>query len=219
MFVILLVAGLAGLVAWLLLGSRLLVVRHVEVEGTRMVPRDRVLSAAGIRVGGPMVRLDVDTVDRQVEAARGVESATITRRWPGTVRIAIRERVPVVTVERGGRFHQLDRYGVLVLEGSVRPPGLPSLLVAAPGPADPATRAALDVRQGLPERYTSRLVTIEAPTAESVTLRLSTGKTVVWGSAERAEEKLRLLDALLGTAAGRAARSIDVSAPEVVTTE
>ncbi|WP_395106034.1 cell division protein FtsQ/DivIB [Actinomadura sp. SCN-SB] len=215
---VLLVLGLLGTLAWVLLGSRLLVVRTVEVTGTKLAPRDRVVATAGIRLGLPMARLSTGSARSRLERMREVESARVERRWPATVRIVIRERVPIVGVERGGRFYQLDRHGVAVADGPSRPPGLPTLSVAAPGPTDASTLAALRVVHTLPERLRRQVDIVEAPSAESVTLRMSGGRTVVWGSDERAEEKVRLVDALRKTAAGRAARTIDVSAPEVVTT-
>ncbi|MFI0445193.1 cell division protein FtsQ/DivIB [Actinomadura sp. 6N118] len=218
LFVTLLVVSLLGAAAWVLLGSRLLVVRHVEVTGTKLAPRDRVVAAAGIRLGGPMARLGTGSVRARVEKLREVESARIERHWPGTVRIVVRERVPLVTVERAARFYQLDKHGVIVTDTPVRPGRMPGLTATAPGPTDPATLAALRVVDALPPRLSKSLTEVEAPTPESVTLRLTGGLTVVWGSGERSSEKLRLLDALQRTAAGRAARTIDVSSPEVVTT-
>ncbi|WP_131741712.1 cell division protein FtsQ/DivIB [Actinomadura roseirufa] len=217
-FVTLLILGVLGAVAWVLLGSRLLVVRHVEVAGTRLATPDRVAAAAGIRLGMPMVRLDAGEVRARVEGLREVESARIERRWPATVRIVVRERVPVAVLGRGGRYLRLDRYGVTVADGAARPGGLPGLVVASPGPSDPATLAALRVLTGLPERLRSRLVDVAATGPNEVTLHLSGGPTVVWGGVERTGEKVRLLEALRRTAAGRSARAIDVSSPEVVTT-
>ncbi|MEU5879630.1 FtsQ-type POTRA domain-containing protein [Spirillospora sp. NPDC047279] len=217
-FVTLLVVGLLGTVVWVLLGSRLLVVRHVEVTGTKIAPRDRVVAAAGITLGGPMVRLGAGSVEARVEKLREVESAKVERHWPGTVRIVVRERVPLAAVERGGRFYQLDKDGVIVTDTPVRPGRMPALTVSAPGPTDPATLAALHVVDALPAALSRRLTEVEASTPESVTLRLNAGLTVVWGSAERGDEKVRLYEALLRTTAGRTARQIDVSSPEVVTT-
>jgi cell division protein FtsQ len=219
LFVSFLVAGLLGAAAWVLLGSRLLVVRHVEVAGTHLLPNDRVVAIGRVHLGLPMIRLDTGAVRDRVEGIQQVESARVELHWPGTVRILVVERTPVVVVARAGRFDEMDRFGVTVLTVDTAPSGLPTLVVADPGPADPATGAALAAWRSLPDRLTRRLTAIEAPTVESITLRLSGGKSVVWGAPERAAEKIRLVDALLSTPAGRAARTIDVSSPEVVTTQ
>jgi cell division septal protein FtsQ len=218
-FVTLLVLGALGAVSWVLLGSRLLVVRHVEVTGTHLAPRDRVVAAAGIDLGTPMARLGTGAVRERVERLREVGSARIERHWPGTVRIVVRERVPVAVFERGGRYHLVDEHGVTVADGESRPAGLPTLTVASPGPSDKATLAALKVLSGLPERLGGKLTEVEATGPEAVNLYMEGGQTVVWGAAERAGEKIRLLDALRRTAAGRAVRTVDVSSPEVLKTK
>ncbi|REE99691.1 cell division protein FtsQ [Thermomonospora umbrina] len=219
----LLVLAVLGAAGWVLLGSKLLVVRHVEVSGTRLVPRDRLVAEARIRLGLPMARLDTDAVRDRVRGVREVESAEVRRVWPGTVRIEVRERTPVVAVERSGRYFSLDRFGMTVVDSPERP-ALPVLSVGAPGPDDPATRAALGVIGELPDGLARRLTGVEATSPESVTLRLGGERsgdqplTVVWGAPGRAAEKGRLVDALRRTSAGRTARMIDVSSPEVVTT-
>ncbi|MES9540284.1 MULTISPECIES: FtsQ-type POTRA domain-containing protein [unclassified Actinomadura] len=218
-FVTLLVVGALGAVSWVLLGSRLLVVRHVEVTGTRIASADQVVAAAGIDLGTPMVRLRTGAVQNRVERLREVESAAIERHWPGTVRIVVRERRPVAVFRGGGRYHLLDRHGVAVADEKSRPAGLPTLTVASPGPSDQATLAALTVLSGLPERISGGLTEVEAAGPEAVTLYMKGGQTVVWGAAERADEKIRLLDAVRRTAAGRAVRTVDISSPEVLKTQ
>ncbi|MGW3770531.1 cell division protein FtsQ/DivIB [Actinomadura verrucosospora] len=218
-FVTLLVVGALGAVSWVLLGSRLLVVRHVEVTGTRLASADQVVASAGIDLGTPMVRLRTGAVRDRVERLREVESAAIERRWPGTVRIVVREREPIAVFRDGDGYHLLDRHGVTVADEEARPAGLPALTVASPGPSDRATLAALTVLSALPERLSGKLTEVEASGPEEVTLYMAGGQTVVWGAAERADEKIRLLDAVRRTAAGRAVRTVDVSSPEVLKTE
>ncbi|MFG2086109.1 MULTISPECIES: cell division protein FtsQ/DivIB [unclassified Spirillospora] len=218
-FVTLLVLGALGAVTWVLLGSRLLVVRYVEVTGAELASRDRIVAAAGIHIGRPMARLATGEIRERVERLREVESAEIERHWPGTVRIAVRERVPVAVFERDGRYHRIDRHGVVVADGEGRPSGFPTLTVASPGPSDRTTLAALTVLSDLPERLRERLREVAATGPEAVTLHMAGGQTVVWGAAERAEQKIRLLDALWRTAAGRAVRTADVSSPEVLKTK
>jgi cell division protein FtsQ len=217
-FVAALVLGVFGTAAWVLFGSRVLVVRHVEVTGTRIVPKSRVVAATGVRLGGSMIHLDTAAVAGGVAAIPQVESVRVVRHWPATLRIEVRERRPVAVAVRGRRYYEIDRFGVTVLATSVRPRGLVTLVVAAPGPRDPATIAALDVWSRLPVGFRGRVSAVVATDPEAVTLRLRSGVSVVWGAPERTAEKVRLVEALVGTPAGRAAHTIDVSSPEVVTT-
>jgi cell division protein FtsQ len=218
LFVAVLVLGVLGTAAWVLFGSRVLVVRHVEVTGAHIVPKNRVVAATGVRLGGSMIRLDAGVVANRVAGIQQVESVRVARHWPGTLRVEVRERVPVVMVTGGRRYYEIDRFGVTVLAASARPRGLPELIVAAPGPRDPATGAALAVWRGLSARFRARVAAIGATDPEAVTLRLTSGVSVVWGAPERVAEKVRLVEALVGTPAGRSAHTIDVSSPEVVTT-
>lgn len=217
-FVAALVLGVLGTAAWVVFGSRVLVVRHVEVTGTHLVPKSQVIAATGVHVGGSLINLDTGTVADKVAAIQQVESVRVERRWPTTLRIDVRERVPAVVAVRGSRYYQIDRFGVTVLATSVRPRALPELLVDTPNPDDAATAAALAVWRGLPDGFRRRVSAIGATDPEEVTLRLKSGISVIWGAPERAAEKVRLVEALAGAPAGRTAHTIDVSSPEVVTT-
>ena len=219
LFVALLIAGVLGTAAWVLLGSRLLVARHIDVVGERLVPRDRLLAVADVRLGEPLIRLDTAAVRDRVEAVQEVETARVERRWPATVRIVVRERTPIAAVQDDNRFLQVDRYGVTVLTSAARPRGLPSLTVANPVPSDPSLRAGLAVIQALPAWLSHRVASVEAPSSEAVTLRLKEGTAIVWGAPERTPDKLRLLYGLLSTTPRRGIKTIDVSSPEVVTTK
>jgi cell division protein FtsQ len=219
LFVGLLVAGVLGTSGWVLLGSRLLVVRNIDVVGERLVPRDRVLAVARVRLGEPLIRLDTDVVRGRLETVQEVETVRVERRWPTTVRIVVRERTPVVAVQHDNRFLQIDRYGVTVVTSAARPRGLPALAVANPVQTDPALRAGLAVMRELPPWFARRVASVEAPSQEAVTLRLKEGIAVVWGAPERGTDKLRLLRGLLTGSPQRGIKTIDVSSPEVVTTE
>ncbi|MFC5182359.1 cell division protein FtsQ/DivIB [Actinomadura harenae] len=217
-FVTLLVVGVLAAAGWVLLGSKLLVVRHVEVTGNRLAPRDRIEGAAGISLGSPMARLDTGAVRARVQRLREVASAKVERAWPGTIRIVVTERTPRAVVARDGRFFLLDASGVTVTDGTARPAGLPLLAVSAPGPSDPSSLASLHVIEQLPAALRRKLAEVTAVSPEAVTLRLADGLTIVWGSDERTAEKLRLVEALRRSPAGRSANTVDVSSPEVVTT-
>src|SRR5262249_61319388 len=97
------VAIVAG-VAWALLGSRLLIVRSVQVTGAgSQVFRAQVLAAARVPAGLPLVRVNTAAVAQRVDGIRQVESAQGSRDWPSTGVVSGRARAPGVRVRGTGR--------------------------------------------------------------------------------------------------------------------
>ena len=214
-FGILVLAILAG-AAWALLGSSLLVVRHEEVTGNRLVPDSQVLAAAGIRPGTPLASLNLQAAAHRVERIDQVLSATVSRSWPDSIVISVRERTPVLAVASAGRFALVDPSGVVVRWSSSRPAGMP--LLDAPSAqlrGSPGVHAAATVLRQLPARLRGLLESIRAPSAQAVTLHLRGGITVLWGDTGQAQAKAQEVIALLRTRA----RYYDVSDPTTVVTQ
>jgi cell division protein FtsQ len=201
---------------WALLGSSLLVVRHVEVTGNRQVPAAAVRAAAGIQAGTPLARLDAAAATRRVERIAQVLSARVTRSWPDTVVISVRERTPSLAVASNGLFELVDIHGVVVRTSARRPAGLPLLDSAPPRLAgSPAVRAAVLVLGDLPAALRRRVTSVSTAAVDNaVTLYLRGGITVRWGGTGRAAAKARELQSLMRTHA----RRYDVSAPGVAVT-
>jgi len=215
-FGVLVVAVLAG-AGWALLGSSLLVVRHVEVTGARLVTAAEVRQAAQIRMGAPLATIDTAAAASRVERLAPVLSATVSRSWPDGVVISVRERTPVLAVALiGGSYELVDPYGVVVSTVSRRPAGI-ALLSSPPAvlPGSPAVRAAAEVLQRLPGTLRRRMVSVSAASAGAVTLHLRHGITVLWGSPGQAARKAAELTLLLKTNA----RYYDVSDPATAVTQ
>ena len=66
-------AALVAGIAWALLGSKLLVVRSVVVNGTDVVPVSQVRAVADIPLGVPMIRVDTGAAASRVEAITQVQ--------------------------------------------------------------------------------------------------------------------------------------------------
>lgn len=214
-FGILVLAVLAG-AAWALLGSSLLVVRHVEVVGDRLVTAAQVRQAAKIKPGTPLATVNTAAVASRVEQLAPVLSAAVSRSWPDTIVITVRERTPVLAVaEAGGGYQLIDPYGVVVRSAAHRPAGMP-LLSPAPAvlPGSPAIRAAAIVLRQLPPEVRARLRWVSAASASAVTLHLAGRVTVLWGGAGRAAQKSAELTLLLRTHA----RYYDISDPDTAVT-
>jgi cell division protein FtsQ len=207
------VLGTAGATAWVLLGSRLFVVRSVAVTGTHLVPESEVLAVADIQLGTPLIRVNTAQVAARVETIRQVQSAQVTRSWPDRVVITVKERTPALAIAApGGGFDLVDADGVLVQWAARRPPGLPryiSTTAVASLRGDPDVTAAAAVLTELPARLRRSVQSVTAPSPDQVTLRLAGGVTIVWGGTDRAAAKAEELTLLMRTHA----RYYDVSAP------
>jgi cell division protein FtsQ len=217
-FGVAIVAILAG-TAWALLGSKFLVVRSVEVTGPAAVSRAEVIADAGIRLGTPLVRVNLATVARRVEQVTLVQSAQVRRAWPDKIVISVQERTAVLAVPHGGGYELIDKSGVILRQAARRPHGMPVLHPpAAASPSslrgNPAVLAAAAVLRELPVRIARSVRTIDAPDADTVTLRLRGGITIVWGGTAQRAAKARELAILMR---GHA-RYYDVSDPQTPVT-
>lgn len=186
--------------------------RDIVVVGTGEVTTEEVLDAAGVRIGTPLLQIDTDGVADRVATIRRVASARVQREYPSTLRITVVERVPLAVKDFPDGPHLYDRDGVDFATGPP-PPALPYLDVDNPGPADPPTRAALGVLTALRPEVAGQVGRIAAPSVASITLTLTDGRVVVWGTNDRTEEKAEKLGALL-TQPGR---TYDVSSPDLPT--
>lgn len=213
-FFVLAAAALIAAGVWVLYGSRLLVVRSIQVTGTHLVPKSEVVAAAGIPKGLPLMRVNTGAAASRVDRITQVQSAQVTRSWPDGVVITVRERRPALAVPVAGGFDLVDPSGVVVRQVTKQPRRLPRFVPAGPLPGNPGVRAAASVLRELPRTLAGRVTSVTVPTPDAVTLHLPGGVTIDWGSPGLAAQKARVLAILMRTHA----RSYDVSAPGSATT-
>jgi cell division protein FtsQ len=205
--------GIAGLLGWLVYGTPALGVRHVQVYGNTLVSADEVRAAAAIPDGTPLASLDLGAVRQRVAALTPVRHAEVTRDWPFTVRIDVTERVGVAALPQPDKtFKVIDASGVVFRTVQANP-GLPTLKLAAPGPDDPTTQAALTVLAALRPPLRDDLATLVADSPAGIRLRLIGGREIIWGDATENDAKSVAATELLG----QPGAVIDVSAPQLAT--
>jgi cell division protein FtsQ len=186
--------------------------RSIVVTGIEALTRDEVLDAAKVEPGTPLLQINTTAVAGRVAVIRRVASARVQRQYPSALQITIAERIPLVVKDFPDGPHLYDRDGV-DFATAPPPPTLPYIGVENPGPSDPATRAALAVLTALRPEVVAQVGRIAAPSVASITLTLADGRTVIWGTTDRTEEKAEKLAALL-TQPGR---TYDVSSPDLPT--
>jgi len=186
--------------------------RNIVVTGTGGVTTEQVLGAAKVAPGTPLLQINTSQVADRVAAIRQLASARVQREYPSTLRITVVERVPVAVKDFPDGPHLYDRDGV-DFATAPPPPNLPYLDVDNPGPADLPTKAALAVLTTLRPEVAGQVGRIAAPSVAAITLTLTDGRQVVWGTNDRTEEKAQKLAALLT----RPGRVYDVSSPDLPT--
>jgi cell division protein FtsQ len=195
----------------LLYFTPIMAARNFVVVGLGAVTQDEVTAAAAVQPGTPLLQVDTDAIAERVAAIRRVASARVQRQYPSTLRVTVIERVPVVVKDYPDGPHLFDKDGV---DFATAPSaGVPYLDADNPGPSDAPTKAALQVMTALRPEVAGQVGRIAAPSVAAITLTLTDGRVVVWGTTDRTEEKALKLGALL-TQPGQ---TYDVSSPDLPT--
>jgi cell division protein FtsQ len=199
-------------IAWILLPFALLItgvvvaylpmldVDRIVVGGNTQEPAETVVWASRIDRGDPLLTIDVVGAERRIERLAWVDEATVTREWPGTVRITVTERIPIATLTPGeGRPTGLvDRDGRVLEVGGIVPPDLveltgldPYLAQGRPIPA--AGRPALALAVALSEQLPGAALSVNV----DLDVSLAVGGIARFGSDEQLHAKLVALEAIL----------------------
>jgi cell division protein FtsQ len=213
-----LVAALAVVVIavfgiWAAYFSSWLSVKGVDitgVSGATTLTQGQVRGAAAVETGGPLLRADLGRVQRRVAALAEVKSVDVSREWPSKIRIEVVERTPIAVIEIGGQLHALDANGVVFSSYAKAPQGLPK--VATPAGTDAAAlKQAAEVVAALPKSIAVKVDHVEVLSVDQISLALSSGRTVQWGSASESDTKAQVLAALMK--ARPDVKTYDVSVP------
>ncbi|WP_299531091.1 cell division protein FtsQ/DivIB [uncultured Streptomyces sp.] len=210
---------LAAGAIWALYGSSWLRVERVTVSGTDVLTAKEVEAAAAVPVGDPLVSVDTGALEKRLrQKLSRIDTVDVVRSWPHSIGLKVIERKPVLLVEKGGKFVEVDGEGVRFATVSAAPAGVP-LLELEPEPSaslrrfggDGLLREAVRVAGDLPDRVAGKTVKVRVSSYDAISLELADGRDVVWGSGEQGAEKAKVLTALMKAAPK--AGHFDVSAP------
>lgn len=211
--------GLTGFGAWALYGSDWVLVERVSVSGEKVLTEKQVRAAARIPVGTPLLSVDRAAAERRLRSALPrLDEVRVVRAWPHGIGIQVRERKPEAVMKHGGNFVEVDVEGVRFDVVPKRPKGVPLLVMEVERSAslrhfgkERLRREAVRAATALPESVSRDTRTIRVRSFDSITLELTGGRTVQWGSGEQGSAKAESLTALMKASEG--ARHFDVSVP------
>ncbi len=203
--------------------SALVALEEVTVVGVERLDPEEVIAAADLEVGTSTLRLGMRAAGDRVEELPLVREANARRTDPLSVVIEVEERRPELVVPGGGEHRYLDRDGVVIED--VRPWEEPAsawpVIELASEPPSPGERVDDDaalanahaVWRGLSGSLRAETVRYRAAGPDELTLELASGVEVRFGRAERVDEKVRALGAVLEDVGDTEVETIDVRAP------
>jgi len=197
--------------------SPLLSLEQVQVEGTERVDAAEVQAAVSGQLGTPLARIDFERITTELERFPLIASYVTETAPPHTLVIRVTERQPIATVPSGDGFDLVDPAGVVVQHLDARQEGVPLVDVGGAALDGTAFRSTAEVLLALPQALRQTVDSATASTADDVTLSLTTGEQVVWGSADDSAAKAQVLAGLVADQARRdpsASVEFDVSAPD-----
>ncbi|MFD7070264.1 cell division protein FtsQ/DivIB [Streptomyces sp. NPDC059913] len=213
--VVLLVSG----TVWALYGSNWLRVEKVRTTGVDVLSRAEVEAAAAVPVGSPLISVDTDAIAARLrQKLPRIDSVDVVRSWPHGIGLKVTERQPVLLIKKGTKFIEVDAEGVRFATVD-RAPGQVPLLELKPERSaslrrfggDRLVREAVRVAGELPRGVAGETRVVRVVSYDSISLELTRGRTVFWGSGEGGPVKAKVLTALMKSAPK--AGHFDVSAP------
>ncbi|MDX2970948.1 cell division protein FtsQ/DivIB [Kribbella solani] len=205
---------LSGLIVWLFYFSSAFAVSGVRVSGADTVPVATIEQTAAAPIGTPLAKVDLRAIADRIRGIPAVADVQVTRSWPRKIVIVVTERVAVVVVTDGSRYELVDATGTSYRTVPDRPAGLPEAKVTGVR-RDVTIHSVVTVSAALPDTLRSQVGSITATSPDSITLNLSSGVKVVWGSADNSAQKAGVLSVLMK----RQAKVYDVSAPDLPVTK
>jgi cell division protein FtsQ len=197
-------------------------VRQVRVTGTLVLSAQEVRARSGVPVGEPMAEVDAGAVAARLRSALPrIDSVAVVRSWPHVVTLRVTERTAKALLEKAGKYIEVDANGVRFATEATAPAEVPKVQLTGPAasgssgggyfPTEVLLHAAVQVAADLPESVHRQTMVIQVASFDGITLELTGGRSVLWGSPERGAQKAAALTALLKAAPGAA--HYDVSAP------
>jgi cell division protein FtsQ len=212
-------AVLAGAVVWLLYGSPWLRLGRVKVAGTHVLTEKQVADAADAPVGSPLISLDTKAIGARIERRLPrVDSVEVSRSWPNGIELEVTERKPVLVMKKGAQFEEVDASGVRFDTVAKAPSNVPLLELTVDRSESSGRfttarllREAAVVHASLPPEVARITASLRLRSYDGISLDLTDGRTVMWGSGDDGAAKSRALTALMKAVPH--ADHFDVSAP------
>lgn len=186
----------------------------IEITGAVRTDPAEIEEVSGIIDGGNLLRLDATAAATSIAALPWVDSVTVSQHLPSTVDIELVEREAALYVRRADGEHVIDTEGRTILIGA--PPSEAIEVSGTKEDDSDVLPAVIDVIRAIDahdHNVRGLIASIDAPDQFSMTLHMTDGKEIFWGSSDNSHDKA----VALATVVKREGQSWNISSPSMVT--
>ena len=207
---------------WALYNSPAFTIQNVEVEGVEHLTADEMSQLANVPTDTTLLRVDTETIRNRLKQTAWVEDATVTRKFPDTIKITVTEREIEAIVEIPNRSGSATKKWAIAkdhiwlmpipepgseaakttsekiyedAEAALHITDVPYGTVAEIGQPcqDSNVNNALDIISGMTTDLANHVETVSAAGPAETTLLLDSGVEIAFGKAENIRDKERVI--------------------------
>lgn len=209
----------AALFVGLVFFSPLLATQNIRVQGASLLDAQEVKSRLSSLEGVPMTRISQEQVASLIGQESLLYGVSLQAQPPHDLLVILHERVPVALIQEGDSFLLVDNEGVTLGKLGSRDEAKLPLLEGGPELLEqPAFATVTQVLASLPTSVLSDLDKAQADSASTITLTMTDGTMVVWGTPEESDLKAKVLLQLMDSVGSEVkVETYDVSSPLIPT--
>lgn len=98
-----------------------LVIEHIYQEGLKNTHEEQLIKALDIKMGQPLLSINVNNIRKNVEALPWIKYATVELQYPSTLSVRMIEHHPVALWQNQGDLKLIDINGIVIEEQNLKP--------------------------------------------------------------------------------------------------
>lgn len=216
MVTVLVLATLAVAGEWLLRQSYFRV-QHITFVGVRHEPLALVIAASGLEAHPTMMDVNAATVQTNLAQFAWIDSLQLTKHWPNTVVVTVRESTAVAVAFNAQHVLQYVDVGGRDLGTAPLHVNLPTLQFEHPRnalwPFTHAGRSAAYVAAQLPRAFSAQVSVITENDHGAVSLKMTTPVTFILGPPTQLRAKFAAIAAVIAHSTLRPGDVVDATVP------
>lgn len=199
--------------------SPILAIEEIEHEGLDLVTESQAVDRTAQLEGTPLPQVGEGHVTELFDDVPAVNEVSLRAEPPHGLVVTIHEHQPIAMSPRDKEYVVFSEEGTELAEITSQKAqefDLPVVASAADVADEDVFNTITEVLGSLPEDLRDQVRAASGSSIDSIELELTSGKMVMWGNSDEAEQKAQVLNALLNLDEEEAAQisEYDVSAPD-----